>query len=382
MDNKEMVNEFQRTAGPTFIGENKRFKKWCVDIVSPEDKKFNLHSLEGLQNYFKTTDTDFEKLRAAFVTAKLWAPNSNIIVGFLASSLTERNLPDTWAWKRAWVAKVITDTVANYTNLTFQFKLNPSEGSTCNIRISFDESGGCYSRLGTDALQNWGGLNETMNFGWMDAPFNHSFTYNGVSYTTPSSFDQGGYPGYGTTIIHEFGHALGMIHEHQTPFGNPIQWNTNLIYQIFQGPPNNWSKDDIDFNIINRYNSTGLNGSSFDAFSIMKYPFPSNLLLNPSPDLISGIQKVNLTLSNCDMYWLSYNYPGKVSQSEMINLQNRCTSDCTPYTPGPSTSPTSPPPTTQASSPVLFYIVVAICMYILYLIVKSLLSSKQAPPVK
>ena len=37
------------------------------------------------------------------------------------------------------------------------------------------------------------------------------------------------------TIIHEFGHALGMIHEHQNPLNNSLQWNTDKVYQTFRG---------------------------------------------------------------------------------------------------------------------------------------------------
>lgn len=36
-----------------------------------------------------------------------------------------------------------------------------------------------------------------MNFGWVDVP----------------------------TVIHEMGHMLGMIHEHQNPKGQNIDWN-------------------------------------------------------------------------------------------------------------------------------------------------------------
>ena len=62
-----------------------------------------------------------------------------------------------------------------------------------------------------------------MNFGWFDAPFLYTFIVNDVSYTTPSFFYRGGYDGIGGTIIHEFGHALGMKHELQSPFQNKIQ---------------------------------------------------------------------------------------------------------------------------------------------------------------
>ena len=331
-----LQDPFQRSSGLTLT--DPVLRKICVDIISPQDRQFKTHTLKGLQTLFNTKDSDFEKLKAAFMTAKLWSPTSVISVGFLPINTNEQLNPDSWAWKRAWVAKIIADQFAPYTGVTFQFNLDPSQGNQGNIRISFDPSGGCYSRLGTDALQNWGGLNETMNFGWMDAPFNNTFTYNNVSYTTPSNFDQGGYPGEGTTITHEFGHAVGMIHEHQTPFNNPLVWNTSYVYSIFTGPPNNWSREEVDYNIIDSYNSTGLNGSSFDGKSMMKYYIPSQLLLNPTPEIVQEIERVNFYLSACDKYWLAHNYPGRVSQADLTVLQTMCAQQTTSV-------PTNPPTT-------------------------------------
>jgi hypothetical protein len=39
--------------------------------------------------------------------------------------------------------------------------------------------------------------------------------------------------------VHEFGHALGLIHEHQNP-NRAIQWNRDAVINDLQGPPNNW----------------------------------------------------------------------------------------------------------------------------------------------
>jgi hypothetical protein len=333
---------FQRSSG--INTSDPELRKVCVDIISPKDRQLKTHTLRGLQTLFNTKDADFAKLKAAFMLSKMWAPNSVIVVGFLAINSYEQNNPDTWAWKRAWIAKVITDQFAPYLGVTFQFNLNPAQGSLANIRICFDPAGGCYSRLGTDAMQNWGGLNETMNFGWMDAPYNHTFTYNGVSYTTPSSFDRGGYPGDGTTITHEFGHAVGMIHEHQTPFDNPLEWNREYVYDYFTGPPNNWTREDVDYNIIDTYSATGMNGSSFDGRSVMKYRIPRSFLLNPTPEVAAEIERVNLYLSACDKYWLAHNYPGRVETTELEALRVSCVQNT-------GSLPTNPPsPTTSGNA--------------------------------
>ena len=64
------------------------------------------------------------------------------------------------------------------------------------IRISFAEKGFSWSTVGTDAL-TVGRDEATMNYGWLE-PDTELREYQRV-------------------VRHEFGHALGMIHEHQNP---------------------------------------------------------------------------------------------------------------------------------------------------------------------
>jgi len=285
-------------------------RRICVDVRAPREDR----SIAGLQALLRTTEKDPVKLRAAFQRSKLWEPGTTITVAFVGS------FPE---WKAAWVAKIVSETIAPLVNLTFAFDFAARSGM---IRIAFDETDGCYSRLGTDALQDWGGLNNSMNFGWMDAPLNHTFTYGGRSYTTSTSFDQGGYPGQGTTIVHEFGHALGMVHEHQTPFGNPLVWDVQAVYAAFGGPPNNWSTADIASNILAVYSGLGMNGSNFDAYSVMKYSFPSGLLLRPTPAVAAEVERFNLALSGCDKYWLATNYAGRSTAEELAAFEQQCAS--------------------------------------------------------
>ena len=54
---------------------------------------------------------------------------------------------------------------------------------------------------------------------------------------------------YERVVVHEFGHALGAIHEHQNPKGG-IEWNLPAVYKYFAGPPNFWSKEDVDVNVL------------------------------------------------------------------------------------------------------------------------------------
>jgi hypothetical protein len=77
-------------------------------------------------------------------------------------------------------------------------------------------------------------------------------------------------------VLHEFGHALGMIHEHQSPAAR-IPWDKEKVYAYYGQPPNSWSRAKVDHNIFDAYDADSTNFSAFDPESIMLYPVPDQL---------------------------------------------------------------------------------------------------------
>src|SRR5207253_8077324 len=114
-----------------------------------------------------------------------------------------------------------------FANIKFVFGNDPN----AEVRIAFDPSSGSWSYIGTDVLTIPAGQ-PTMNYGWL----------------TPTTDDTE----YSRVVIHEFGHTLGCIHEHQNPAGG-IKWNKAQVMHDLMGPPNNWSADQVENNMFRRY---------------------------------------------------------------------------------------------------------------------------------
>jgi hypothetical protein len=101
--------------------------------------------------------------------------------------------------------------------------------------------------------------------------------------------------------LHEFGHALGLMHEHQNPQVT-IRWKEDAVLKYYSGPPNFWNEAQIRSNVLSHYDGKGTLNVGFDPKSIMLYPISRSLTYNFS----SG---VNTTLSPQDKDFIKKAYP-------------------------------------------------------------------------
>ncbi len=167
--------------------------KICFDRVLPTEM--------SLPPVGRMVQIAIGKARAAFQIAKLWPNGTEFHIRFIGGTAQQRN--------------VVTQFAPHWTqhaNLKFIFDDAPN----AQIRIAFNGNDGAWSYIGKDAL-NIPLDQPTMNLGWQD---------EGV-------------------VLHEFGHAIGMIHEHQNPIANPIQWNKPNVIAALSGSPNFWPPETI-----------------------------------------------------------------------------------------------------------------------------------------
>jgi serralysin len=227
----------------------------CIDRMIPEAEGFEL----------------------AVTRSKKWPNGKRLRVRFLDGSPAVQQKVKQYA--EAWHP---------HSNVTFDF----GSSGQAEIRVAFVQDGTSWSAVGTDALnQDWFPSNQpTMNFGWL---------------TETSPEDE-----YSRVVIHEFGHALGCIHEHQNP-STEIPWNREAVYRYYAA--RGWSKQVVDHNIFRKYEKDQTQFSQFDRESIMLYAIPAELLTDPSKAV--GWNRV---LSKTDKEFIKSVYPKSDAEGAVV----------------------------------------------------------------
>jgi hypothetical protein len=165
-----------------------------------------------------------------------------------------------------------------HANIEFNF-INGNENA--DIRISLTPNFSSWSYIGKDCLNHSNQSEPTMNFGWF------------FSITPDDEIKR--------VTLHEFGHALGCIHEHQHPDGN-IPWDSNVVRRIYT-TTFHWTEEQVQRNIFDSFPPIELTRSVYDPDSIMHYFFPKEMTVNRIAF------KENFELSQSDIDFIKLRYP-------------------------------------------------------------------------
>jgi hypothetical protein len=207
-----------------------------------------------------------EKLfELALLRDRLWPIGKTISVNFLdRNPILEKKII---SFANEW---------AQYANIKFEF----TESGNAEVRISLRADGCSWSKLGTYASDDKNPSSPTIHFGWFN------------NFTPDIEIRR--------TTLHEFGHALGCVHEHQT-IASPIKWDVDVVYRVYS--TYGWSKAMVDHNVFKVYTQNEITNTIFDRDSIMIYPIPSILTLDGTSI------ELNTELSEIDKRFIGECYP-------------------------------------------------------------------------
>ncbi|NKB58343.1 MAG: peptidase [Alphaproteobacteria bacterium] len=205
------------------------------------------------------------RVSAISPVGKQWVNGSKLRIRFMGGTANDRKLVKKHAPQ--WI---------DFANLDFEFTDDP----TAEIRVSFDRNDGAWSYVGLDN-KNIPLHAATLNLGWVD---------KGV-------------------ILHEFGHMLGLGHEHQNPEGG-IVWDEDEVIRTLAGPPNYWSPEQTRHNVLRKYAADQIHGTQFDKSSVMLYEFPGSWTHN-LPEGTKGND--DLSVTDQDFVASAKMYPGRGS---------------------------------------------------------------------
>ena len=240
----------------------------CTNTQSPTDNQANkpqpsqdtVQHVDWHCSSIATFQTGTKAQQAMGAKGKFWPTGSVLKIGFI-QPVSAATIATVKAQAEEWL---------KYANVKFTY---PSSGPY-DFRIAFNSSAGAWSYVGLDCkavAQNY----PTMNLGWI-AP---------------------------DVIKHEFGHALGLLHEHQNPEGG-ICWDEAQVIKELSGPPNNWTVAMIRFNVLDKMDPATVITTAWDKTSIMHYPIPASWTCNKVAIPAPG------TISQADKDFIAKQYPG------------------------------------------------------------------------
>ncbi|MBC8070355.1 MAG: outer membrane protein assembly factor BamD [Deltaproteobacteria bacterium] len=203
-------------------------------------------------------------------TDYLWPVGATLNVHFTDGSLEARKA----------VAEVASQW-SEHANLKLAFFFDTdAPPPVTHIRVRFDDPG-CNSALGTSSQYMIDRGDASMRLCHIDSMV--------------------GTDRFARVVIHEFGHAIGMNHEHQSPKAK-FEWDKPFVYQYYRDTAG-WDAAFVDQWVFRQISGENIAASDYDADSVMQYEFPPEFTKDRRA--IRGSHE----LSALDKTWAAKVYP-------------------------------------------------------------------------
>lgn len=268
---------------------------WAVNLLAGREglpQKYVERLMEGMKGLEKMDSSD--EAKGLFSKLVVWPPSyAKLRVCFMGGS----DQVNSAVAKTASMWNVVADLSLklDFGKMDKPRRCDPN-GRESQIRVSYDQPG-YWSQLGQNSVVYTAQEEASLNLEGFDKAAN------------PNQLMSGEFKG---VILHEFGHALGLLHEHQSPVATCAnEFNWDFIVKYLSGPPNSWNEDTIRFNLA-PYAGEDLMMTDFDPSSIMLYSFPAEYYLKGA-DSTCYIGRSNTDISPADKATVEYMYSADVA---------------------------------------------------------------------
>ncbi|KAI1456341.1 hypothetical protein F4805DRAFT_432459 [Annulohypoxylon moriforme] len=227
--------------------------------------------------------------RLVILAEKTWKAGSVLKIGFQKGDKFKENQ-----------VKMHASEWCRYANLDFNFIGSKELGfEDLDILISFNPYDGPWSYIGTECAKYARENKPSMNLGFVQSDPEKDIR---------------------SSILHEFGHALAMVHEHQSPYSQ-INWNKKRVLLSGGFNPEN---NEAHWNVFHRYTLQEVKATAFDPDSIMLYSYPASWTEDGKGT------KSNTELSDVDKAYASFWYPFDDTYARHCTLETRLPNELQP----------------------------------------------------